>query len=57
MCVATIESQLHLLRLLCLLRVLIVYPNYQAQLCLFAYYEDWMCCRSPDGCTRVDIRR
>jgi hypothetical protein len=30
MCVATIESQLRLLRLLCLLRVLIVYPNYQA---------------------------
>jgi hypothetical protein len=30
MCVTTIESQLRLLRLLCLLRVLIVYPNYQA---------------------------
>jgi hypothetical protein len=30
MCVATIESQLCLLRLLCLLRVLIVYLNYQA---------------------------
>jgi hypothetical protein len=30
MCVATIESQLRLLRMLCLLRVLIVYPNYQA---------------------------
>jgi hypothetical protein len=30
MCVATIESQLRLLRLLCMLRVLIVYPNYQA---------------------------
>jgi hypothetical protein len=30
MCVVTIESQLCLLRLLCLLHVLIVYPNYQA---------------------------
>jgi hypothetical protein len=30
MCVATIESQLRLLSLLCLLRVFVMYPNYQA---------------------------
>jgi hypothetical protein len=37
MCVAAIESQLRLLRLLCLLRVLIVYPTTKPQLRLLRW--------------------
>jgi hypothetical protein len=65
MCVATIESQLRLLRLLCLLRVLIVYPNYQATVVSIALITKAGCVvvalmaahaltSDARACTRVD---
>jgi hypothetical protein len=65
MCVATIESQLRLLRLLCLLRVLIVYPNYRVIIVSVALITKACCvvvalmaahALTPDAraCTRVD---
>jgi hypothetical protein len=65
MCVATIESQLRLLCLLCLLRVLIVYPYYQATVVSVALITKDGCvvvalmaahALTPDAraCTRVD---
>ena len=65
MCVATIESQLRLLRLLCLLRVLIMYPNYRVIIVSVPLITKACCvvvalmaahALTPDAraCTRVD---